>query len=293
MTSAPEAPSFADVAAVRAAVEARLEGVPRIVVVMSGKGGVGKTAVAVNLALALARGGSRVGLLDADLNSPSVAQMLGLRGQPLRVRGSELLPVPGPVGLAVQGMDFFLQGGQALAWEGDEGEGAPWRSALEDAAIADLLAHTRWGELEALVVDLPPGADRLPALARLLPRRAAALAVTIPTEVALLAVERSVRRAQAARVPVIGLVENMGSVVCRGCGHEDVLFRESPVEPLAAHMDLPLLARIPFDPRLAACADAGRPFVDALAESSPTGAAFLRLAGAVARYAPGVEEPES
>jgi ATP-binding protein involved in chromosome partitioning len=293
MTDGPPAPAFQELAAARAAIEARLERVRRVVVVMSGKGGVGKTAVAVNLALALARGGARVGVLDADLNSPSVAAMLGLRGQPLRMRGADLLPVPGPVGLAVQGMDFFLQGSQPLAWEGEQGEGAPWRSALEDAAIADLLGHTRWGELETLIVDLPPGADRLPALARLLPRRAAALAVTIPTQVALLAVERSVRRAQEAQVPVIGLVENMGRVVCRACGHEGHLFRESPVEPLAAHMDTPLLARIPFDPRLAECADAGRPFVDALAESSPTAQAFLGLARAVARYAPRVEESDA
>jgi ATP-binding protein involved in chromosome partitioning len=284
--SGPPEPELADLAVARAAVAERLTAVRRVLPVMSGKGGVGKTAVAVNLALALARAGARVGLLDADLSSPSVALMLGLRGRPLRVKGTELLPTEGPVGLAVQSMDFFLQGTQPLDWEGPEGEGAPWRSALEAAALADLLAHTAWGALDTLVVDLAPGSDRLPALARLLPRRGlVALAVTIPTEVSLLAVERSVRRAREARVPLIGLVENMGAVVCAACGHEGELFRESPVEPAAAQLDLPLLARVPFDARLAAAADAGRPFLAGEEAASPAGTAFATLAERVSRYA--------
>ena len=143
-----------------------LAGVERVVAVMSGKGGVGKSAVAVNIAAALAQGGRRVGLLDADLHGPSVAKMLGLRGQPVRIGSDERLrPVPGPAGLAVQSMDFFLQGEQALDWEGPDGEGATWRSALEQAALADLIGRTDWGALDCLVIDLAPGSDRLPALA--------------------------------------------------------------------------------------------------------------------------------
>ncbi len=285
VSASPE-PELVDLAVAREAVAERLGSVRRVVAVMSGKGGVGKTAVAVNLALALVRGGARVGLLDADLSSPSVALMLGLRGSPLRVAGTDLLPTAGPLGLAVQSMDFFLQGAQPLDWEGPEGEGSPWRSVLEASALADLLAHTAWGALDVLVVDLAPGADRLPALARLLPRRSlTALAVTIPTAVSLLAVERSVRRAQDARIPLIGIVENMGKVVCAGCGREGELFRESPVDEAAAHLDLPLLARVPFDPRLAADADAGRPFLAGEGAGSPAGVAFAALAECVTRYA--------
>ena len=211
---AGDSPALEDLAAARARVERRLAPVARVIAVMSGKGGVGKSAVAVNLALALARRGLQIGLLDADLHGPSVAKMLGLRGQPLRLAADDALhPIAGPSGLRVQSMDFFLQGNQPLAWEGEQGEAAALRSAMEHAALADLLACTEWGSLDALVVDLAPGADRLPAFAQWLPGRVAALAVTIPSEVALLAVERSLRRAYAARVPLIGLVENFAS--CR------------------------------------------------------------------------------
>ena len=154
--------------------------------------------------------------------------MLGLRGQPVRIGTDERLrPIAGPCGLAVQSMDFFLQGNQALDWEGADGSGATWRSALEQAALADLIGRTAWGELDCLVIDLAPGADRLPALVPFLTERAVALAVAIPTEVALLAVERSLRRAFEARVPVLGLVENFASAVCGACGAEMALFREA------------------------------------------------------------------
>jgi ATP-binding protein involved in chromosome partitioning len=271
---ADEAPRLESLADARARIGARLAEVSRCVAVASGKGGVGKSLVTVHLALALARRGLRVAVLDADLNSPSVAKMLGLRGQPLRATAEGLAPVPGPLGLAVQSMDFFLQGTQALDWEGPAGEGAAWRSALESAALADLLAETAWGPRDVLLIDLPPGPDRLPALAQLIgpePQRGEArrdersraalgtLAVTIPTEVALLSLERAVRRAREARIPLIGLVENLSHAVCGRCGAEGPLFREAPTEARARDLGLPIVARVPFDPELGAAADAGRP----------------------------------
>lgn len=293
MGEAAEAEPLRDLAQVRARVAAQLADVRRTVAVMSGKGGVGKTAVAVNLALALARQGERAGLLDGDLNSPTVARMLGLRGQPLRVAASGLRPTPGPQGLVVQSMDFFLQGTQPLAWDGPAGEGAPWRSALEDAALADLLAETEWGTLDVLVIDLPPGADRLPALVRLLPALTGAVAVTIPTQVSLLAVERSVRRAREARVPLIGLVENLGRTLCARCGAEGPLFQEVDVTTRAPELDLPLLARIPFDPALAGAGDAGRPYGEAAEWDAPAAMGFRELARVVAAFEPVPPEGES
>ena len=281
-----------DTEVVRARCLEALAGVDRIVAVMSGKGGVGKSCVAVNLAAALARDGRRVGVLDADLHGPSVAKMLGLRGQPVRVaRDGRLRPVSGPVGLAVQSMDFFLQGGQALDWDGPDGEGAMFRSAMEQAALADLVGRTDWGSLDALVVDLAPGADRLPALLRWMPERLLALAVTIPTEVAQLAVERSLRRVLDARVRVAGLVENFASHVCDACGAEGPLFREAPSDALAQRMGVALCARIPFDPAVARAADAGRPFLEGPGVATPAGRALAGLAGHVLGY-PAEEDPE-
>jgi ATP-binding protein involved in chromosome partitioning len=285
-------PLLEDAEAARQRVASRLAGVGRVLAVMSGKGGVGKSALAVNLAEALALRGQRVGLLDADLHGPSVAAMLGLRGQPVRMgRGDALLPVAGPLGLRVQSMDFFLQGNQPLDWDGESGEGATLRSAMEQAALADLLGQTDWGELDSLVVDLAPGSDRLPALARWLPPIAGALAVAIPTQVALLAVERSLRRAWAARIPLLGLVENMASSVCGACGAEGPLYREAPVEGLAEAMAVEVVARIPFDPELARAADAGQPFLAGPGLRSPAGRALAELAERVGAWEPpGFEE---
>jgi ATP-binding protein involved in chromosome partitioning len=274
-----EALALEDLDSARRRVRARLASVARVIAVMSGKGGVGKSIVAVNLSLALAGRGLAVGLLDADLNGPSVAKMLGLRGQPLRLSASDALrPVVGPRGLRVQSMDFFLQGNQPLDWEGEHGEAASLRSAMEQAALADLLAATEWGSLDALVVDLAPGSDRLPAFAQWPTPGLAALAVTIPTEVAQLAVDRSLRRAHAAQVPLLGLVENFASVVCPACGAQGPLFSEAPVERLARDLGVPVVARIPFDAQLARAADAGRVFLEGEGAGSPAGRAFEALA---------------
>jgi ATP-binding protein involved in chromosome partitioning len=269
-----------DRAAVLRRVRERMAQIGVRLAVMSGKGGVGKSAVAVNLACALARRGARTGVLDADLHGPSVAKMLGLRRQPLRAAaGGVLAPAPGPCGLSVQSMDFFLQGAEPLDWGGQEGA-LTLSSVMEEAALADLLGSTAWGELDFLVVDLPPGADRLPALAALHPELSAALVVSIPSEVSLLAVERSIRRARDAQIPLLGLVENMSGALCERCGEETLLFREGSAARLAAELDVELLARIPFDPELAAAADAGRPFAGA---ARPAARAFDALAERVQR----------
>lgn len=262
-------PAVEDEATARARVAEALAKVGRITPVMSGKGGVGKSAVAVNLAVALAQRGERVGLLDADLHGPSVAKMLGLRGQPVRAAADEQLrPAPGPVGLSVQSMDFFLQGNTAPDWDGADAAGATFRSAMEEAASVDLVGRTRWGPLDVLVIDLAPGADRLPALCRWLPsERTGALAVTLPTEVSLLAVERSLRRAHAARIPLLGLVENFSS-----------LFPEGGSERLARDLSVPLLARIPFDAELSAAADQGQLYLEGPGRGTPVGIAFAGLA---------------
>ncbi len=282
--SALAPPEFESLEQVRARVAAGLAGVERVLCVFSGKGGVGKSAVAVQLALALSDRGLRVGLFDADLQGPSLASMLGLRGRPVAAQGEQLLPVAGPGGVLVQSLDFLLQGNQPLAWEGPAGEAAGLRSALEQAALADLLAGTRWGTLDLLIADLAPGADRLPALAQLLPR-CEALAVAIPSGVALLQVERSLWRAREARIPLLGLVLNMDSQHCPGCDRALPLFGESGVAELSQTLGVEVLARIPFDRALALALDAGRPCASGAAAATPAGVAFRELAARVASRA--------
>ena len=244
-----EGAPFEDLEEARARVAEAVAGVRRAVAVMSGKGGVGKSLVAVNLAVALVQRGERVGLFDADFQGPSVPKMLGLRGQPLR-------------------------------------------SAMESAALADLLGRTKWGELDTLVIDLPPGADRLPELAGWLPRLCA-LAVAIPTEVALLAVERSLRRAHAARVPVLGLVENCASALCGACGAEGPLYREAGAEALAEAHGIEIVARLPFDPALARAADAGVLYLEGPGRASAAGRSFAALAERVATLHSGALEADT
>jgi ATP-binding protein involved in chromosome partitioning len=157
---------------------------------------------------------------------------------------------------------------------------------MESAALADLLGRTTWGELDVLVIDLPPGADRLPELASWLPRRLLALAVAIPTQVALLAVERSLRRAVAARVPLLGLVLNCASSVCGACGAEGALYHEVSAEPLARDLGIEIVAKLPFDPRLAQASDAGVLFLEGAGRSSPAGRAFAALAQRIATLHP-------
>jgi ATP-binding protein involved in chromosome partitioning len=293
-SSGPDVPWLEDLEEARARVAEAVSDIRCVLAVMSGKGGVGKSVVAVNLAVALAQRGLRVGILDADLQGPSVPKMLGLRGQPIRLHtDGRMRPVPGPAGLVVQSMDFFLQGSEPLEWEGPVAEGAPLRSAMEAAALADLLGRTDWGALDVLVVDLPPGADRLPELASWLPRRLQALAVAIPTEVALLAVERSLRRAQGARVPLVGLVENCASAVCSACGNEDPLYGEASVEPLLRDLGIERVARLPFDPALAAAADAGSLYLEGPGRASAAGRAFAALAQRIATLHHDVREADS
>ena len=193
-------------------------------------------------------------------------------------------PRPARRGFSFKVWISFSRADQALDWDGPEGEAASVRSALEQAALGDLLGRTDWGRLDFLVVDLAPGADRLPALGQWLPRIAAALAVAIPTQVALLSVERSLRRAREAGFPLIGLVENLGTSICAKCGAEGPLFRETVDAGVVEGLGVEVLARIPFDAGLAAAADRGRPFLEAEGMESVAGRALAQLAARVDAY---------
>jgi ATP-binding protein involved in chromosome partitioning len=249
-------------------VFARMKGIRRKVVVMSGKGGVGKSMTTVNLGLALARSGQRVGLLDVDLNGPCVPQMLGMRGATLLESGEGAIPPVGPLNIKVASMDFLLQANAPVRWKGPMDLSPVWLGLTEMNVIREFLADIVWGELDYLLADLPPGAaaDKPPLLAGFIPDLAGAVVVTTPSEVASNVVQKSIAYAQELNIEILGVVENMSQYRCPSCGEENPLF-EGDTESMCQALNIPLLGRIPFDRNFARTFDKGKPMLD---ESYPT-----------------------
>ncbi|MBM3217559.1 MAG: Mrp/NBP35 family ATP-binding protein [Candidatus Rokubacteria bacterium] len=240
------------VQAQQARLRERLAGVRSIVAVVSGKGGVGKSSITANLAGACALDGARVGVLDADLNGPSMAKMLGVRGGKLVVRDGAVEPPRSALGVKVMSMDLLLPSDAApLTWEAPtQDEAHTWRGTMEANALREFLADTAWGDLDLLLLDLPPGTDRLLTVASLVPVLSGTVVVTIPSDVSQLVVRRSLTVARESRAPVLGLVENMAG-----------LFPGPDAEVLARDAGVPFLGRVAFDADLARAADAGEAFV--------------------------------
>lgn len=264
-------------------VQRRLAGIKHTVAVMSGKGGVGKTAVAVNLAASLAQAGHAVGVLDADLNGPSAAMMLGVRGAAPRLGADSLEPARARLGIAVMSMDLLLPSDQApVTWDAPTQQNAfAWRGIMEITALRELLGDTRWGELDYLLIDLPPGPERMQDLASVLSAPSASIVVTIPSEVSRLVVKKAISTARDAfGGSPMGLVSNMAYYVCPSCGAREPLFSHSSGEEVADDLGIPLLAEVPFDPRLTAAGDAGRLLVED-SPDSPAAAAFRLVAKGV------------
>jgi len=253
------------VAALKERLEQRLSRVRCVLAVMSGKGGVGKSTLTSNLAALLADRGYAVGVLDADLNGPAMARMLGVRGQHLRHTAEGVAPALGAAGVRVISMDLFLPDESTpVTWHHPGGLAADstiWRGTMEATVLREFISDVAWGQLDFLFLDLPPGSDRFAAVAGLLPRLSGVIVVTVPALVSQAVVGKAVRAAQERGDPLLGLVENMAGYVCPTCGTLGALFPAGSAERMVEAMNLPLIARIPFDPRLAAAADAGLPFV--------------------------------
>lgn len=259
----------------------RLSDIRYIVAVMSGKGGVGKSTVAVNLAAALARNGARIGLVDGDINGPSLGRMTGVQAIALsqRTKGT-VSPPETTLGVRVMSMALFLHDETTpVAWDApSQSGGTAWRGLREAGALRELITDTAWGTLDMLLVDLPPGSDRLPTLADVTPRIDAVVVVTIPSVVALDAVGRSVRMIQEhLDVSSMGLVENMASHTCPHCGQADPLYPPGRADRLASALNVPVLARIPFDPALGVAADEGYSYLCEHPDR-PVARAFAQLA---------------
>ncbi|OQX81585.1 MAG: ATP-binding protein [Candidatus Omnitrophica bacterium 4484_70.1] len=222
-------------------------------VVISGKGGVGKTTVAVNLAYGLTSKGSRVGILDVDIHGPNVAKMLGIEGR--RLTGSELGIEPIEVLPGIKAVSL------ALLLESKD-QPVIWRGPLKMITIKQFLADVNWGELDYLIIDSPPGTGDEPlSVCQLIPNINGAVIVTTPQEVAILDSRKSILFAKELKVPVIGVIENMSGFVCPHCQKEIDLFGTGGGEESAYDLKVPFLGRIPIDPEMVKSGDSGKPFL--------------------------------
>jgi ATP-binding protein involved in chromosome partitioning len=247
--------------------------------VLSGKGGVGKSTVAVNLAAALAASDRRVGLLDIDIHGPSVPTLLKM--QRTLVSGSTakgLVPVRYNDNLSVMSIEFLMKD--------DPDEAVIWRGAMKHAMIKRFLAEVDWGDLDFLIVDAPPGTGDEPlSICQMAPPRSQAVIVTTPQDVAVKDVRKSLRFCKTLGMPVFGIIENMSGFVCPDCGASHDVFRSGGGERLAQETGFRFLGRIPLDPRLVTASDEGKPFVLEY-PASPAARAFDGIVGPILALSP-------
>lgn len=236
--------------------------VKHVIMVLSGKGGVGKSTVSVNLAYALSAHGKKVGLLDLDMHGPNVPKMLGLEEHKLAVMGNRIEPVRVTGNLSVISMAFLLP---------DTSTPIIWRGPMKMAAIQQFLGEVNWGSLDYLVVDLPPGTgDEALTIAQLAPNVRGAVIVTTPQDVATLDARKSAKFIEKLGLPVIGIVENMSGMICPHCGVEIDLFGKGGGKKIAEELRVPFLGAIPLDIEMRKAGDEGRPFIIRRSTDSPT-----------------------
>ncbi|TQM12791.1 ATP-binding protein involved in chromosome partitioning [Pseudoxanthomonas sp. 3HH-4] len=242
------------------AVQANLRPHPRIrnvIAVGSGKGGVGKSTTAVNLALALAADGARVGVLDADVYGPSVPAMLGLSGRP-----------DSPDNKSIEPMRAFGVEAMSIGLLVDQDTPMIWRGPMATSALMQLFNDTLWGDLDYLLIDLPPGTGDIQlTLAQKIPV-AGAVIVTTPQDIATLDAKKALKMFEKVEVPVLGIVENMAVHTCSNCGHVEHLFGQGGGERMAAQYGVPLLGSLPLDITIREQGDAGQPVVVAAPDSA-------------------------
>ncbi len=230
-----------------------LKGVKNLIAVASGKGGVGKSSTAVNLALALSKHGARVGLLDADIYGPSIPQMLGIGGQQPHSPDGKHIEALRAHGIALMSIGFLVDAESPMVWRGP----------MVTSALEQLLRDTLWGELDYLVVDMPPGTGDIQlTLAQKVPVTGSVI-VTTPQDIALLDARKGIRMFEKVGVPILGVVENMSMHICTNCGHAEPIFGQGGGEALGADYQVPLLGKLPLDLRIRVGLDAGQPIVAA------------------------------
>lgn len=231
----------------------RLDHIDKKIMVMSGKGGVGKSTVAANLAVFLAMEGFEVGLLDADIHGPNIPKMLGMEKERLVGSDRGIVPIEVMENLKVMSVGYLLETPDTPVI---------WRGAMKHGVIKQFLGEVDWGELDFLIVDLPPGTGDEPlSVAQLIGSSDGSIIVTTPQDVALLDSRKSVNFSKRLDVPVLGILENMSGFTCPHCGEDIDLFKVGGGEKAAGELGVPFLGRIPIDPDVTRSGDSGRPFV--------------------------------
>ncbi len=250
-------------------IRERMSHIKHKIVVLSGKGGVGKSTVSANLGIAFAKAGASVGILDVDIYGPTIPKILGLEGQHPEVVDNAVIPIVGPLGSKVMSMGFLLR---------NQDDAVAWRGPLVAKAIMQFLSDVEWGELDVLVVDLPPGTgDEIISILQSIPDVDGTLIVSTPQEVAVLGARRAIQLTQKMGVKVLGVVENMGEYVCPKCGERYRMMGEGAVMRAANDYGVMYLGSLPMDPAIVRYSDEGRPFVTA-APDSESSKAFVALA---------------
>jgi ATP-binding protein involved in chromosome partitioning len=230
---------------------AAVPGVKHIIAVASGKGGVGKSTVAVNLALALQANGARAGILDADIYGPSQPLMLGSRERPTSPDGKRMHPIRAH-GLQANSIGFLIPG---------DDQPMVWRGPMATQALVQLLGDTVWDALDYLIIDMPPGTGDIQlTLSQKVPVSGAVI-VTTPQDIALLDAKKALQMFRKVNIPVLGIIENMATHVCTNCGHEEAIFGVGGGERMAAEYGVELIGSLPLDIRIRELADSGRPTV--------------------------------
>jgi ATP-binding protein involved in chromosome partitioning len=223
------------------------------IMVMSNKGGVGKSTIALNLAYGLSETGKSVGVLDADLHGPNMAKMVGVQGRRLGAHGDRILPIELGSNLKLVSLALVL---------GSPDEPVIWRGPLKMKAIKQFIEEVEWGELDYLIIDSPPGTGDEPlSVIQLISGIDGVIIVTTPQEIALLDSRKAVNFARALKAPILGMVENMSGFTCPHCGEEIDLFKRGGGEKAAQEMKVPFLGRIPFDTQIVEFGDKGNPFI--------------------------------
>jgi Mrp family chromosome partitioning ATPase len=235
-------------------VENTLKKIKNRLLVFSGKGGVGKSTVAANLALAMAKKGKKVGLLDIDIHGPNLAKMMGVEGKPLEIKEGGIAPVPVEKNLGLISMSFLLQ---------DPNLPVIWRGPMKMKVIKQFLGDVNWGELDWLVIDSPPGTGDEPlSVAQLIPATAAVI-VTTPQEVSIMDSRKAATFARKLNLNILGIIENMSGMTCPHCGETIDLFKRGGGQKAALELGIPFLGRIPINPDIVKLGDEGKSFLDA------------------------------